>query len=145
MARVLSSNQSRGAWERYAAMAIGGLGAVIACIVIAACGARSPIVSAALVVPTATALTPTLPVTVQVAYTITGTATLNISGSTLPNASIGVSKGAPVSIFTATANASGNFVVHLTGIALGMTTYGLIVFSPGYSWTLTQFTVTRKS
>src|ERR1039457_1554768 len=145
MPRVLSSNQSTRAWERYAATSIGGLGAVIACVVMAACGATSPIVSRALVVPTATALTPTLLVTVHVAYTITGTATLNVSGSTLPNASIGVSKGAPVSIFTATANASGHFVVHLRGIALGMTTYGLIVFSPGYADTLTQFTVTRKS
>lgn len=148
MARVLSSSQSTRAWARYAATSTGGLGAVIACVVIAACGATSSIMSSpgpTSAPPTATALPPALPVTVQVAYTITGTATLNISGSTLPNASIGVSKGAPVSIFTATANASGNFVVHITGIALGMTTYGLTVFSPGYSWTLTQFTVTRKS
>jgi hypothetical protein len=142
MAQVLSSNQSRGAWERCAAIAIGGLGVVIACIVIAACGATSPIVSGALVVPTAT---PLLPVTIDVAYTITGTASLNISGSTLPNADIAVSKGAPVAIATATANASGNFVVHLKGIALGVTTYGLLADSPGYGWTITQFTVTRKS
>jgi hypothetical protein len=142
MARVLSSNQSRGALERCAAIAIGGLGAVIACIVIAACGATSPIVSGALVVPTAT---PLLPVTIQVAYTISGTASLNISGSTLPNARIAVSKGPPVAIATAAANASGNFVVHLTGIDLGMTTYDLLALSPGHGETITQFTVTRKS
>jgi hypothetical protein len=74
----------------------------------------------------------------QSAYTITDTDTLDLTGSTVPNATVSV--GAVV----VTADAQGNFTVHLTGIAMGTQHIGVNVTSPDYNPAQMIISVTRN-
>jgi len=133
-----------------------GLAAVAPFIVLlAACGAtgtatQTPATTtqtsvAATQAPTPTPL-PSVSLTgLQSSYTITDTNALNLTGSTAPNATVSVNGNAtplvvPVDV---TADAQGNFTIHLTDIAMGTNSEFVYVTSPGYTSTQIAISVTR--
>jgi carbon starvation protein CstA len=117
-------------------------------ILLAACGATSG--GTATQTPTAVTQAPTptlLPgaslTGLQSSYTITDTDTLDLAGSTVPNATVTGLLGA-VAAVTVTADAQGNFTLQLTGIPMGTSTLSVSVNSPAYSTGEMTISVTRN-
>jgi hypothetical protein len=126
-------------------------------VMLAACGATgtgtatqattttTPAPVAATQAPTPTPLPGAALNGLQSSYTITDTDALNLTGSTVPNATVAVTvPNTAVGVVTVTADAQGNFTAHLTGIAMGTSTLIVNVTSPGYNPAQTTISVTRN-
>jgi hypothetical protein len=87
---------------------------------------------------------PKAPLTVQSQQTITDTDTLDLAGSTVPEATVQLldASGNPVS--TVNADQSGSFTFHVTGIPVGTNTYTVKVIAHRYSTQASLIAITRN-
>jgi hypothetical protein len=78
---------------------------------------------------------------IQATYTITDTGSLDLIGTTLPNATLTI--GGPVNL-TVKADAQGHFDAHITGMPMGTSTLGVDASAPGYAKNILSVSVTRN-
>ena len=93
---------------------------------------------------TASPTLPKAPLTTPATYTITDVSTLQISGTTVPGASVELLDGSGNAVTTAVANASGAFVLDVSGIQYGGNGYYVQINAPGYAQTTGTVSVTRE-
>jgi hypothetical protein len=125
-------------------------GLVLAVGLLTACGStavattgKTPVPVAATTAPTPAP--PTAPLTVQPAFSLSDVDHLDMSGSSLPGAAMTAvgAYGTGGTTVTATADAQGNFTLHLVGLPVGVTLITLTASVSGYTDGTSDISVTR--
>jgi hypothetical protein len=135
--------------HRSAARGVRRWGLLCAVGLLTACGSTAVATKGATATPVAATPTPappTAPLTVQSAFTVSDVDHLDVSGSTVPGAAVtsaGTYGAGGTTTLTTTADAQGNFILHLTGLPSGVTLVGLTATAVGYTDGSTPVSVTR--